>query len=147
REVVRAIKGCGGCRWPPAFAISRCEMRDRILSRTHRMERIQRYLSATRESFNLEHGTAGFRKQILIKLDYIGRAWKFWIVYFDLGGSRLGVRLVRLLRSCLAAIVLFAGLSSGAEAANRAPVAVSDEATPPQIQQLVTLLADPKVQQ
>ena len=49
------------------------------------------------------------------------------------------------LRSCLAAVVLFAGLLSVAEAANRTP-AVTDEATPPQIQQLLTLLADPKVQ-
>jgi moderate conductance mechanosensitive channel len=53
---------------------------------------------------------------------------------------------VRLLRSCLAAIVLFAGLLSGAEGANRAPTAAAEEATPPQVQQLLTLLADPKVE-
>jgi moderate conductance mechanosensitive channel len=53
--------------------------------------------------------------------------------------------LVHFLRSCLAAVVLFAGLLSVAEAANRTP-AVTDEATPPQIQQLLTLLADPKVE-
>jgi moderate conductance mechanosensitive channel len=77
----------------------------------------------------------------------LGEPGKFLIVYFDLGGSRQGVRLVRLLRSCLAALALFAGLLASAEGANRAPAPAGDEATPPQIQQLVTLLADPKVQQ
>jgi len=57
---------------------------------------------------------------------------------------------VRLLRSYLAAIVLFAGLlavavAAPATAANRSTSA-GEEATPPQIQQLLTLLADPKVE-
>ena len=57
---------------------------------------------------------------------------------------------MRLLRSYLAAIVLFAGLlavavAAPATAANRSTSA-GEEATPPQIQQLLTLLADPKVE-
>ena len=65
-------------------------------------------------------------------------------------GSAVGVRILRTLRSCLAASILFATLLSAivaasAAAANRS-VPAGDEATPPQIQQLLTLLADPKVQ-
>ncbi|MGA7260893.1 MAG: mechanosensitive ion channel family protein [Stellaceae bacterium] len=57
---------------------------------------------------------------------------------------------MRTLRGCIAAIVLFATFLSGivaafAAAADRSPAA-SEEATPPQIQQLLTLLADPKVE-
>ena len=57
---------------------------------------------------------------------------------------------MRTLRGCLAATILFATLLSGtlaasAAAANRSAPA-GDEASPPQIQQLLTLLADPKVQ-
>ena len=57
---------------------------------------------------------------------------------------------MRTLRGCLAATILFAAFLSGtvaasAAAANRS-AAAGDEATPPQIQQLLTLLADPKVQ-
>jgi small-conductance mechanosensitive channel len=65
-------------------------------------------------------------------------------------GSAVGVRILRILRGCLAAIILFATLLSGtvaasAAAANRS-AAAGEEATPPQIQQFLTLLADPKVQ-
>jgi small-conductance mechanosensitive channel len=57
---------------------------------------------------------------------------------------------LRTLRGCFAATILFATLLSGtvaasAAAANRSAPA-DDKATPPQIQQLLTLLADPKVQ-
>jgi moderate conductance mechanosensitive channel len=60
------------------------------------------------------------------------------------------VKLLRTLGGCLAAIILFAVALSGAApmpaaAANRSP-AESAEATPPQIQQLLTLLGEPKVQ-
>jgi len=52
-------------------------------------------------------------------------------------------------RGCLATIILFAAVLSGAAAAsaaaaNRSPAA-SEEATPKQIQELMTLLGDPKV--
>lgn len=54
------------------------------------------------------------------------------------------------MRGCLAATILFATLVAGpaaapALAANQSPAA-SEEKTPPQIQQLLTLLADPKVE-
>ena len=49
------------------------------------------------------------------------------------------------MRGCLATIIVFAAVLSGAAAAaNRSPAA-SEEATPKQIQELMTLLADPKV--
>ncbi len=52
---------------------------------------------------------------------------------------------MRTSRGCLPAIILFATLLSGAAAAaNRSPAA-GEEATPKQIQELMTLLADPKV--
>ena len=56
---------------------------------------------------------------------------------------------MRIVRGCLATIILFAAVLSGAAAAsaaaaNRSPAA-SEEATPKQIQELMTLLADPKV--
>jgi len=56
---------------------------------------------------------------------------------------------LRTVRGCLATIILFAAVLSGAAAAsaaaaNRSPAA-SEEATPKQIQELMTLLADPKV--
>ncbi len=56
---------------------------------------------------------------------------------------------MRTVRGCLATIILFAAVLSGAAAAsaaaaNRPPVAGA-EATPKQIQELMTLLADPKV--
>ena len=70
--------------------------------------------------------------------------------YPDAGGPAVGVKNLRTLRGCIAAIVLFATFLSGivaafAAAADRSPAA-SEEATPPQIQQLLTLLADPKVE-
>ena len=57
--------------------------------------------------------------------------------------------MLRTVRGCLATIILFAAVMSGAAAAsaaaaNRSPAA-SEEATPKQIQELMTLLADPKV--
>jgi moderate conductance mechanosensitive channel len=56
---------------------------------------------------------------------------------------------MRTLRGCVAAIILSVAVVSGAAAAapaaNRSPSA-GVEANPPQIQQLLTLLADPKVQ-
>jgi len=52
---------------------------------------------------------------------------------------------VRNLRSCITAVVLLAGLSSVAHAAHPAAPVVSPEASPKQIQELMTLLADPKV--
>jgi small-conductance mechanosensitive channel len=57
---------------------------------------------------------------------------------------------LRILRGCLAAIILFATLLSGtvaasAAAANR-PAPAGKEATPAEIQALLNLLADPKVQ-
>jgi small-conductance mechanosensitive channel len=55
---------------------------------------------------------------------------------------------MRILRACLAAAVVLAGLLTGAAAAsttNRA-AGTGAEADPPQIQQLLSLLADPKVQ-
>ncbi len=63
----------------------------------------------------------------------------------------MGVTVVRLLWGCFGAIVLCAGLLSAAAFAAPAPsanrsAATGEEATPPQIQQLLTLLADPKVQ-
>jgi small-conductance mechanosensitive channel len=56
---------------------------------------------------------------------------------------------LRTVRGCLATIILLAAVLSGAAAAsaaaaNRSPAA-SEEATPKQIQELMTLLADPKV--
>jgi len=56
---------------------------------------------------------------------------------------------LRTVRGCLATIIVFAAVLSGAAAAsaaaaNRSPAA-SEEATPKQIQELMTLLADPKV--
>ena len=56
---------------------------------------------------------------------------------------------MRTVRGCLATIILLAAVLSGAAAAsaaaaNRSPAA-SEEATPKQIQELMTLLADPKV--
>ena len=56
---------------------------------------------------------------------------------------------MRIVRGCLATIILLAAVLSGAAAAsaaaaNRSPAA-SEEATPKQIQELMTLLADPKV--
>jgi small-conductance mechanosensitive channel len=54
---------------------------------------------------------------------------------------------VRTLRGCLAAISLLAVVFSGTgAAAAKVPPAADDEANPPQIQQLITLLADPQVQ-
>src|SRR5260370_16211568 len=74
--------------------------------------------------------------------------------YREMAGSAVGVRMLRTRRGCLAAIilfatVLFAALLSGAvaapaAAANRSPAAI-EGATPKQIQELMTLLADPKV--
>ena len=57
--------------------------------------------------------------------------------------------MLRTVRGCLATIILFAAVMSGAAAAsaaaaNRSPAA-TEEATPKQIQELMTLLADPKV--
>ncbi len=62
----------------------------------------------------------------------------------------MGVSILRTARGCLATVILFAAVLSGAAAtsaaaANGSPAA-NEEATPPQIQQLLTLLADPKVQ-
>jgi moderate conductance mechanosensitive channel len=58
---------------------------------------------------------------------------------------------VRILRAGLAAMMLAASLVSGAAdasfAAESQPAGTSAEANPPQIQQLLTLLANPKVQQ
>jgi moderate conductance mechanosensitive channel len=58
---------------------------------------------------------------------------------------------VRILTSCLAVTLLVAALVLGAagsaSAAEKQPAAASAEPNPPQIQQLLTLLADPKVQQ
>jgi small-conductance mechanosensitive channel len=64
-------------------------------------------------------------------------------------GSAVGVKVLRILKGCLAAIILFATLLSGtlaasAAAANRSAPA-GEEASPKQIQELTTLLADPKV--
>ena len=61
----------------------------------------------------------------------------------------MGVSILRTVWGCLATIILFSAVLSGAEAAsaaaaNRSPAA-SEEATPKQIQELMTLLADPKV--
>src|SRR5271169_6774914 len=90
------------------------------------------------------------KKFCLIKLDSICRAWSRGASMMSRVGSAVGVRILRTLRGCLAVIILFAILLSGtvaasAAAANRSAPA-SEEATPPQIQQLLTLLADPKVQ-
>src|ERR1700739_4510798 len=55
---------------------------------------------------------------------------------------------MRTLWRCLAAIIVFAGLLPGVEAATpqKAPnPSTSEEASPKQIQELTTLLADPKV--
>jgi small-conductance mechanosensitive channel len=54
---------------------------------------------------------------------------------------------MRALWRCLAAMVVFAGLLSGAVAATpqKAKSSTSEEASPKQIQELTTLLADPKV--
>jgi small-conductance mechanosensitive channel len=54
--------------------------------------------------------------------------------------------MLRTLGSCLAAIVLFAALVSGAAAAANRSAATGEGVTPPQIQQLMNLLADPKVE-
>ena len=61
----------------------------------------------------------------------------------------MGVSILRTVWGCLATIILFSAVLSGAEAAsaaaaNRSPAA-GEEATPKQIQELMTLLADPKV--
>jgi small-conductance mechanosensitive channel len=68
--------------------------------------------------------------------------------YPNADGSAVGVKLMRTLWRCLAAIVVSAGLLSGAVAAT-APKgtkpSTSEEASPKQIQELTTLLADPKV--
>jgi small-conductance mechanosensitive channel len=56
----------------------------------------------------------------------------------------------RVLNGCLAALILSATLLSAAAAAPAAanpPAVAGEQATPPQIQQLLTLLADPKVEQ
>ena len=86
----------------------------------------------------------------LRKLDSICRGWSRGASVISRVGSAVGVRILRILRGCLAAIILFATLLSGtvaasAAAANRSAPA-GEEATPPQIQQFLTLLADPKVQ-
>lgn len=55
---------------------------------------------------------------------------------------------MQILRGCLAAIVVFASLLSGAVAATpqkAAKASTNEEASPKQIQELTTLLADPKV--
>ena len=55
---------------------------------------------------------------------------------------------MRTLLRCLAAIIVLAGLLSGAVAATTpkgAKPSTSEEASPKQIQELMTLLADPKV--
>ena len=75
--------------------------------------------------------------------------------YREVVGSTVGVSILRTVRGCLATIILFAAVlfsavlagaaAASAAAANRSPAA-SEETTPPQIQQLLTLLGDPKVQ-
>ena len=60
----------------------------------------------------------------------------------------MDMRISRTLGACLAAWLLFAGLLPGAEAATPQKAAkptTSEEASPKQIQELTTLLADPKV--
>jgi small-conductance mechanosensitive channel len=70
--------------------------------------------------------------------------------YRKVVGSAVGVSILRTVRGYLAKIILLAAVLSGAAAASGAAAnrsaAASEEATPPQIQQLLTLLADPKVQ-
>src|SRR5215472_18464691 len=58
---------------------------------------------------------------------------------------------MRILTSCLAVMLLVAALvldaAGSASATDKQPAGASAETNPPQIQQLLTLLADPKVQQ
>ena len=70
---------------------------------------------------------------------------RFGFEYREVAGSAVGVGILRTVKGCLATIILVAAMLSGAAAANRSPAA-GEEATPPQIQQLLTLLADPKIQ-
>jgi small-conductance mechanosensitive channel len=63
-------------------------------------------------------------------------------------GSAVGVKLMRTLWRCLAIIAVLAGLLSGGVAAapqKATKPSTSEEASPKQIQELTTLLADPKV--
>ena len=70
---------------------------------------------------------------------------RFGFEYREVAGSAVGVGILQTVKGCLATIILVAAMLSGAAAANRSPAA-GEEATPPQIQQLLTLLADPKIQ-
>jgi moderate conductance mechanosensitive channel len=60
----------------------------------------------------------------------------------------VGIRISQSLGGCVAALILLASVLSGAMAAQPSsrPAATGNEATPPQVQQLLTLLADPKVE-
>ena len=75
---------------------------------------------------------------------------RFGFEYREVAGSAVGVGILQTVKGCLATIILLAAVLSGAAAApaaaaTRSPAA-SEEMTPPQIQQLLTLLADPKVE-